>query len=189
MAAEVAGGATTACRWMRQSACADITLTPPKPLKLIIFPCYRYLFPCQCTVDASRAWVLMDVCKCTEPSRHEGTLNRRRAASPLVRLMAGEERRKARDPPPGSPPGGAAADQLLYNSINRQIANIFTKNDVYLALRQHFAMFLLNRHYNVGALTFPRKKTWRSVRPPKEISPQTLKLPDPYASLARMCHG
>ncbi|GFV70655.1 uncharacterized protein TNCV_3842341 [Trichonephila clavipes] len=35
----------------------------------------------------------MDVCKCIVPSRHGGTLNSRRAASPLVRLVEREERR------------------------------------------------------------------------------------------------
>ncbi|GFT09100.1 uncharacterized protein TNCV_4105551 [Trichonephila clavipes] len=34
----------------------------------------------------------MDVCKCIVPSRHGGTLNSRRAASPLVRMVAGDER-------------------------------------------------------------------------------------------------
>ncbi|GFV78964.1 uncharacterized protein TNCV_4347231 [Trichonephila clavipes] len=34
----------------------------------------------------------MDVCKCIVPSRHGGTLNSSRAASPLVRLVEGEER-------------------------------------------------------------------------------------------------
>ncbi|GFV34843.1 gag-pol polyprotein [Trichonephila clavipes] len=34
----------------------------------------------------------MDVCKCIVPLRHGGTLNRRRAASPLVGLVEGEER-------------------------------------------------------------------------------------------------
>ncbi|GFW84342.1 uncharacterized protein TNCV_1132111 [Trichonephila clavipes] len=33
----------------------------------------------------------MDVCKCIVPSRHEGTLNSRQAASPLVRLVEGEK--------------------------------------------------------------------------------------------------
>ncbi|GFU40738.1 uncharacterized protein TNCV_3230971 [Trichonephila clavipes] len=33
----------------------------------------------------------MDVCKCIVPLRHGGTLNSRRAASPLVRLAEGEE--------------------------------------------------------------------------------------------------
>ncbi|GFX30101.1 uncharacterized protein TNCV_2618121 [Trichonephila clavipes] len=41
----------------------------------------------------------MDVCKCIVPSWHGGTLNSRRASSPLVRLMGGEERWEAPDPP------------------------------------------------------------------------------------------
>ncbi|GFX59473.1 hypothetical protein TNCV_2342091 [Trichonephila clavipes] len=32
----------------------------------------------------------MDVCKCTLPSRHGGTLNSRRAASPLMRSEASD---------------------------------------------------------------------------------------------------
>ncbi|GFU06306.1 uncharacterized protein TNCV_4765991 [Trichonephila clavipes] len=43
----------------------------------------------------------MDGCKCTVPSRHEGTLNSRRAASPLLRLVEGEERWEAPDHPQG----------------------------------------------------------------------------------------
>ncbi|GFV45292.1 hypothetical protein TNCV_2037451, partial [Trichonephila clavipes] len=39
----------------------------------------------------------MVVCKCIVPSRHRGTLNRHRAASPLVRLVEGEERWEASD--------------------------------------------------------------------------------------------
>ncbi|GFX13100.1 uncharacterized protein TNCV_2357561 [Trichonephila clavipes] len=38
-----------------------------------------------------------DVCKCILPSRHEGTLNSRRAASPLVKLVEGEEMWEAPD--------------------------------------------------------------------------------------------
>ncbi|GFX72187.1 uncharacterized protein TNCV_1954631 [Trichonephila clavipes] len=41
----------------------------------------------------------MDVCKCIVPARHGGTLNSRRAASPLVRLVEGEERWEASDHP------------------------------------------------------------------------------------------
>ncbi|GFW57372.1 transposable element Tcb1 transposase [Trichonephila clavipes] len=37
----------------------------------------------------------MDVCKSIVPSRHGGTPNSRRAASPLVRLVKGDERREA----------------------------------------------------------------------------------------------
>ncbi|GFX38253.1 uncharacterized protein TNCV_3838491 [Trichonephila clavipes] len=40
----------------------------------------------------------MDVCKCIVPSRHEGTLNSRRAAS-LMRLMKGRKRWKDPDNP------------------------------------------------------------------------------------------
>ncbi|GFX80620.1 uncharacterized protein TNCV_498871 [Trichonephila clavipes] len=43
----------------------------------------------------------MDVCKCTMPSRHGGTLNSRRAASPLRKLVEGEVRWKATDHPQG----------------------------------------------------------------------------------------
>ncbi|GFV49662.1 hypothetical protein TNCV_1959701 [Trichonephila clavipes] len=43
------------------------------------------------------------VCKCTVPSRHGGTLNSRRAASALVRLVEGEERWEASDHPQDSP--------------------------------------------------------------------------------------
>ncbi|GFT28619.1 uncharacterized protein TNCV_4832091 [Trichonephila clavipes] len=43
----------------------------------------------------------MDVCKCIVPLWHGGTLNSRRAASPLVWLMEGEERWKAPDHPQG----------------------------------------------------------------------------------------
>ncbi|GFW37966.1 hypothetical protein TNCV_4631671 [Trichonephila clavipes] len=41
----------------------------------------------------------MDVCKCIMPLRHGGTLNSRRAASPLVRLVEREERWEALDHP------------------------------------------------------------------------------------------
>ncbi|GFW75794.1 uncharacterized protein TNCV_4429771 [Trichonephila clavipes] len=34
----------------------------------------------------------MDVCECIVPSWHGGTLNSRRAANPLVRLVEGKER-------------------------------------------------------------------------------------------------
>ncbi|GFV97533.1 hypothetical protein TNCV_2040411 [Trichonephila clavipes] len=44
-----------------------------------------------------------------------------------------------------SPPGGATAYQLLHHSINRQVADMVTKNDANLALSPTFA---LNRHYN-----------------------------------------
>ncbi|GFV65507.1 uncharacterized protein TNCV_1737441 [Trichonephila clavipes] len=40
-----------------------------------------------------------DVCKCIVPLRHGGTLNTRRAASPLVWLVEGVERWEAPDHP------------------------------------------------------------------------------------------
>ncbi|GFV82807.1 uncharacterized protein TNCV_4147751 [Trichonephila clavipes] len=39
----------------------------------------------------------MNVCKCIVPLRSEGTLNSRRAASPLVRLLEVEEKCEAID--------------------------------------------------------------------------------------------
>ncbi|GFY28666.1 uncharacterized protein TNCV_3440331 [Trichonephila clavipes] len=41
----------------------------------------------------------MDVCKCIVHARHGGTLNSRRAASPLVGLVEEEERWEASDHP------------------------------------------------------------------------------------------
>ncbi|GFW36150.1 uncharacterized protein TNCV_4930121 [Trichonephila clavipes] len=43
----------------------------------------------------------MDVCKCIVPSHERGTLNSRRANSPLVRLVEREERWEASDHPQG----------------------------------------------------------------------------------------
>ncbi|GFV59833.1 hypothetical protein TNCV_4739611 [Trichonephila clavipes] len=43
----------------------------------------------------------MDVCKCIVPLLQGGTLNSRRAASPLVRLVAEDERWEAPHPCPG----------------------------------------------------------------------------------------
>ncbi|GFT11688.1 hypothetical protein TNCV_264761 [Trichonephila clavipes] len=37
----------------------------------------------------------MDVCKCIVPSQHGGTINGRRATSPLERLVKGEKRWEA----------------------------------------------------------------------------------------------
>ncbi|GFU15395.1 hypothetical protein TNCV_1045941 [Trichonephila clavipes] len=39
-----------------------------------------------------------DICKCVVPLQHEGTLNSRRTASPLVRLVQGEARWEFLDP-------------------------------------------------------------------------------------------
>ncbi|GFX28295.1 hypothetical protein TNCV_1125491 [Trichonephila clavipes] len=43
----------------------------------------------------------MDVCKCIVPTCHGGTLNSRRAASPLVRFVEGEESGKGPLTPAG----------------------------------------------------------------------------------------
>ncbi|GFU41224.1 hypothetical protein TNCV_1848161 [Trichonephila clavipes] len=56
----------------------------------------------------------VDICKCTMPVTLEDTLN------------------------PGSPPDGATAYQLMHRSINRQVASMVVKNDVYLALTPTF---------------------------------------------------
>ncbi|GFU33601.1 uncharacterized protein TNCV_1797941 [Trichonephila clavipes] len=44
---------------------------------------------------------VLDACKHIEPSRHGGTLNSRRTACPLVRLVEEKERWEAPDHPPG----------------------------------------------------------------------------------------
>ncbi|GFW54526.1 uncharacterized protein TNCV_2232001 [Trichonephila clavipes] len=43
----------------------------------------------------------MDVCKCIVPLRQGGTINSRRAANPLVKLVEGEERWETSDQPQG----------------------------------------------------------------------------------------
>ncbi|GFW75697.1 hypothetical protein TNCV_4428801 [Trichonephila clavipes] len=47
---------------------------------------------------------VMNVCKCIVPSRYGDALNCRRAASPLMKLVAGDERWEAPDPPTGCSP-------------------------------------------------------------------------------------
>ncbi|GFX46501.1 hypothetical protein TNCV_4549401 [Trichonephila clavipes] len=42
---------------------------------------------------------VMDACKCIVPLQHGGTLNSRRAASPLVRLVEDKKRWEASDKP------------------------------------------------------------------------------------------
>ncbi|GFW24179.1 uncharacterized protein TNCV_1847381 [Trichonephila clavipes] len=58
----------------------------------------------------------MDVCKYIVPLRHGGTLNSRRAASPLVWLMEGEEKWEDLDHPRGFLPlnwGGTEQKRTL----------------------------------------------------------------------------
>ncbi|GFW25559.1 uncharacterized protein TNCV_1308201 [Trichonephila clavipes] len=75
----------------------------------------------------------MDVCKCIVPARHGGTLNSRRAASPLVRFVEGEERWEASDHPQSVlPPNWSGIEP------NRTVTCMMLKataND-----RRHFAM-------------------------------------------------
>ncbi|GFU32155.1 uncharacterized protein TNCV_3833811 [Trichonephila clavipes] len=58
----------------------------------------------------------MEFCKCIVPSRYGGTLNSRRAASPLVRLVEGEEKREAPDHPQGVLPLNWGETEL-YRSV------------------------------------------------------------------------
>ncbi|GFV20083.1 uncharacterized protein TNCV_4193821 [Trichonephila clavipes] len=58
----------------------------------------------------------MGVCKCVVPSRQGGTLNSRRAASPLIRVVEGEERWETSDHPPGVLPenwGGTEQNRIV----------------------------------------------------------------------------
>ncbi|GFS88508.1 uncharacterized protein TNCV_1461451 [Trichonephila clavipes] len=54
----------------------------------------------------------MDVCKCIVPSQHGGTLNSRRAVSPLVRLVEGKERWEGPDHPQSVPPQNWGVTEL-----------------------------------------------------------------------------
>ncbi|GFW35492.1 uncharacterized protein TNCV_3071201 [Trichonephila clavipes] len=54
----------------------------------------------------------MDICKCIVPSQHADTLNSRRAANTLVRLVAVDVRREAPDPPPGVLPLNSGGTEL-----------------------------------------------------------------------------
>ncbi|GFX55513.1 uncharacterized protein TNCV_268011 [Trichonephila clavipes] len=75
----------------------------------------------------------MVVCKCIVPSWHGGTLNSRRAASPLVRLVEGEERWEAPDHSQGALP-----QNWGQNKQNRSVTSIVLKataND-----RRHLAL-------------------------------------------------
>ncbi|GFW66060.1 uncharacterized protein TNCV_588861 [Trichonephila clavipes] len=68
----------------------------------------------------------MDVCKCKVPARHGDTLNSRRAASPLVRLVEGEERWEASDHPQGVLPlnwGGIEPNRTITCMVLKATAN------------------------------------------------------------------
>ncbi|GFX86815.1 cullin-4A [Trichonephila clavipes] len=72
----------------------------------------------------------MDVCKCIVPSRHGGTLNSRRAASHLVRLVGREERWE----PPDYPRvfslkiGGTKQNSTVTCMVLKAKANVRRKN-------------------------------------------------------------
>ncbi|GFW47361.1 uncharacterized protein TNCV_335311 [Trichonephila clavipes] len=64
-----------------------------------MFACSPYGLPKVGHNLFARTLIDMDICKCIVPSRHGGTLNCRRVASPLVWLVEGEERWEASDHP------------------------------------------------------------------------------------------
>ncbi|GFS72346.1 uncharacterized protein TNCV_1827471 [Trichonephila clavipes] len=68
----------------------------------------------------------MDVCECIVPLQHGGTLNNRRAASPLVWLVEGEERWEAPDHPQGFLPlnwGGTEQKRTVTCMVLKAKAN------------------------------------------------------------------
>ncbi|GFU53232.1 uncharacterized protein TNCV_2952731 [Trichonephila clavipes] len=68
----------------------------------------------------------MEVCKCIVPSRHGGTLNSCRAASPLVRLVEGEERWEVFDHPQSVLPlnwGGTELNRTITCMVLKATAN------------------------------------------------------------------
>ncbi|GFS57581.1 uncharacterized protein TNCV_1402321 [Trichonephila clavipes] len=75
----------------------------------------------------------MGICECIVPSRHGGTLNRRRAASPLVSLVEREERREAPNHPQGVLPRNWGKTEL--NRSVTCMVLIATAND-----RRHLAL-------------------------------------------------
>ncbi|GFV14099.1 uncharacterized protein TNCV_525751 [Trichonephila clavipes] len=73
----------------------------------------------------------MHVCKCIVPSRHGGTLNSRRVASFLVRLVKGEERWEVSDHPQGVLPqnwGGTEKNRTVTCMVLKAKANDRCKN-------------------------------------------------------------
>ncbi|UYV64740.1 hypothetical protein LAZ67_3001829 [Cordylochernes scorpioides] len=61
MAVQVACGAATACRRIRRSTRADVTLVAPTFLLIATFPCSNHLLHSRCTVDASRYDISMQI--------------------------------------------------------------------------------------------------------------------------------
>ncbi|GFT70908.1 cullin-4A [Trichonephila clavipes] len=75
----------------------------------------------------------MDVCKRIAPAWHESTLNSRRAASPLVRLVEGEERWEAPDHPQGVLPQNWSETELNH-SVTCMVFKATTNDRHHLAL-------------------------------------------------------
>ncbi|GFW29081.1 uncharacterized protein TNCV_2356391 [Trichonephila clavipes] len=75
----------------------------------------------------------MDVCKCIVPLRHWGTLNSRRAASHLMRLVEEEERWEAPDHPQGFLPQNWGETELN-RSIPCMVLKATANNSRHLAL-------------------------------------------------------
>ncbi|GFY24129.1 uncharacterized protein TNCV_1011821 [Trichonephila clavipes] len=75
----------------------------------------------------------MDVCKCIVPSRHGSTLNSRRAASPLGRLVEEEERCVDSDHPQGVLPLNWGETELS-RSVTRMVLKATANDRRYLAL-------------------------------------------------------
>ncbi|GFV83120.1 uncharacterized protein TNCV_2802461 [Trichonephila clavipes] len=73
----------------------------------------------------------MGVCKCLVPLRHGGTLNSRRAASPLVWLVEGEDRWEAPGHSQGFLPlncGGTEKNRTVTCMVLKSMANDRRKN-------------------------------------------------------------
>ncbi|GFY09154.1 uncharacterized protein TNCV_4663451 [Trichonephila clavipes] len=77
----------------------------------------------------------MNVCKCIVPSRHGGTLNSHRAASPLVRLVEEEERWEAPDHPQGVLPQNSGETEL-----NRSVTCMTLKATITTGVTYSFAL-------------------------------------------------
>ncbi|GFU95431.1 transposable element Tcb2 transposase [Trichonephila clavipes] len=64
----------------------------------------------------------MNACKCIVPSHHGGSLNSRRTASPLVRLVEGEEKWEVLDHPQGVLP-----QNWVETMLNRSVTSMVLK--------------------------------------------------------------
>ncbi|GFT25082.1 uncharacterized protein TNCV_179911 [Trichonephila clavipes] len=76
----------------------------------------------------------MDICKCIVPSWHWGTLNNRRASSPLVRLVEGEEVIEATGEVRGLKPSAKSSENEAKRTVTCMVLKA-TAND-----RRHLAL-------------------------------------------------